>query len=451
MKNSALKQLDNIPTLPGVYFFKSDKGQIIYIGKSASLKARVKSYFVKNALHGIKASMLADIVSVDYKITHTEIDALILESQLIKKHRPRYNVLLKDDKNYFYSVFTDEQFPKILITHQISKFQALGSKLQVLGPYTDGTALKTTLKYLRKIFPYCTCKNDHNNKCLKAHLGLCLGVCCAKDKSKFNSEYKASYQKNINYLIAVLSGKKTSILKSMEKEMKIAVKNEDFEKAAKIRDQIKGLKNVFEHRVFRYFDENQKQGSNIEKIKDELYQIIGRKIERIEFYDVSNIQGELATASIVVFDGERLNKNHYRKFKIKTILGANDPAMMEEVLRRRLKRLFSNLDSKERWPMPDLIIVDGGVTQLGVARKVLNENNLKSISVASLAKNPDRLFVSPIKQIALKDLSDDTRLLLQNLRDEAHRFAIGYHKKLRHKKLKDEFRENLKKEKTAGF
>lgn len=435
--------MNNIPALPGVYFFKDAQGRIIYIGKSASLKARVKSYFVKNALRGIKASMLTEIVNIDYKTTDTEIDALILESQLIKKHRPKYNVLLKDDKNYFYVILTNDIFPKIFISHQPPKFQILNSKFYLLGPYTDGQALKTTLRYLRKIFPYCTCKNNHNNKCLKAHLGLCLGVCCASSTNNpqqtTHNKIAKDYKNNIKSIIEILSGRKKSILKRMEKEMKVAVKKEDFEKAAKIRDRISGLKNVFEHRVFRYFDDAGKDGRNIEKIKNSLREIFGAEINRIEFYDISNIQGQLATASMVVFDGEDLNKSQYRKFKIKTVFGADDPAMMEEVLKRRFKRSVSELEDKEKWPMPDLIIVDGGITQLGAAKMVLNFYGLNNVKVASLAKNPDRLFLSPLKQIALKDLSQDVSRLLQNLRDEAHRFAISYHKRLRSKKLKREF------------
>ncbi len=447
------KQLDALPEASGVYLFKDISGKIVYVGKAVNLKARAKSYFVKNPLSGIKSLMISEIAKIDHQATDTEIDALILESQLIKKHRPKYNVTLKDDKNYFYVAFTDDEFPKLFITHQPSKEKSekrkvkSGQKNIVLGPYTDGQALKSTLKYLRKIFPYCTCKSDHKNKCLKTHIGLCVGICCAKDKSKFSSDDKKTYKKNINSLVAILSGRKTSILKSMGKEMRIATRNEDFEKAAKIRDQANGLSNVFEHRVFRNFEPLRRDAINVVKIKSGLSELFGKEIQRVEFYDVSNIQGELATASMVVFDGQAINKKEYRKFKIKTVLGADDPRMMEEVLMRRFKH--SVLSSEEKWPMPDLVIVDGGITQLGAAMKVLSVYGLKDVRVASLAKKEERLFLSPINTVLLSGLPSDLGLFIRNLRDEAHRLAIGYHKKLRHKKLKEEFL-SLK-NKTADF
>lgn len=448
------KQLDALPEASGVYLFKDANSKIIYIGKAVNLRARAKSYFVKNSLSGIKSLMIPEITKIDYQATDTEIDALILESQLIKKHRPKYNVMLKDDKNYFYVIFTADKFPKVYITHQPSKFYSPVStgrqanfKFYPMGPYTDGQALKSTLKYLRKIFPYCTCKSDHKNKCLKAHIGLCIGICCAKDKSKFSSDDKKTYKKNINSLIAILSGRKTSILKSLEKEMRVATRNEDFEEAAKIRDQANGLRNVFEHRVFRGFEPLRRDAIDVVKIKSGLSELLGKEIHRVEFYDVSNIQGELATASMVVFDGKAINKKEYRKFKIKTVLGSDDPRMMEEVLMRRFKHSVS--EDGEKWPMPDLIIVDGGITQLGAAMKVLSVYGLKDVRVASLAKKEERLFLSPINTVLLSGLPSGLGLFIRSLRDEAHRFAIGYHKKLRHKKLKEEF--SSLKNKTADF
>lgn len=446
MKNTEIKrQLNNIPSSPGAYFFKDAKGKIIYIGKAVNLKVRVKGYFKssREALGYIKSLMIPEIAKIDFKITENEIDALILESQMIKKYKPKYNVMLKDDKNYFYVVFTGDKFPKVYITHQISKFYFLNSKFYPMGPYTDGTALKATLRYLRKIFPYCTCKNSHNIKCLKAHLGLCFGDCCLKqvNKERMADDKRREYQKNIKSLIAILSGKKKTILARMEKEMKVAGKNEDFEKAAKVRDQIHSLKNIFEHRVFRYSDQINKNKFYTENIKSEFRKLFGKKIERIEFYDISNIQGQLAVGSMIVFDGAKINKDEYRKFKIKTVFSADDSAMIKEVLMRRL--------SHKEWTMPDLIVVDGGATQLNTAKEALNYYNLSNIKYASLAKNPDRLFLSDNRQIALKSLPEDFKLFLQGLRDEAHRFAISYHKKLRHKKLKEEFKFKQKTIKTA--
>lgn len=436
MNNEIKEQLNSVPSLPGVYFFKNSKEQIIYIGKSANLKVRVKSYFKssREALGHVKALMIPEIVKIDFKVADSEIDALILESQFIKKYLPKYNVLLKDDKNYFFVVFTEDEFPKIYITHQPDKI-AVSKK--ILGPYTEGQALKITLRYLRKIFPYCTCKSDHKNRCLKAHLGLCLGICCAKDRSRYDGGLKKTYKKNIDSLIGILSGKRTNILKALEKDMKAASRTEDFEKAAKIRDQINGLKNVFEHKVFRYFEYMKKSGFDAEAIKNELGKTFGTDIQRIEFYDISNIQGELATGSMVVFDGEAMNKNEYRKFKIKSVKGPNDPAMMEEVLQRRFSRAS---EGSKDWQLPDLIVVDGGITQLAAAGKILASAGLsKKIRCASLAKREERLYLSPIKSFLLSELSKNTELFLRQMRDEAHRFAIGYHKKLRQKKLKEEF------------
>ncbi|KKP98982.1 MAG: Excinuclease ABC C subunit domain protein [Parcubacteria group bacterium GW2011_GWC1_38_17] len=461
MISNLKKQLNKIPVLSGVYLFKDNKRKIIYIGKAINLRVRIKSYFSQK-LYGLKASMLTEIAKIDYEITDTEIDALILESQLIKKYRPKYNVMLKDDKNYFYVVFTSGEFPKLFITHQPqkveslkfkvkseakiknknlqskNKFQISNFRLQVLGPYTDGQALKTTLRYLRKVFPYCTCKNQHEILCLKSHLGLCVGVCCLKQRrginaelTRKNSEFKKAYAKNIEIIINILSGKRKNILRKLEKEMKIAAKREDFEKAAFLRNKISALNNVFQHKIIGvkdYDPRNHGGRASIIAARDEISRIFGIKINRIEFYDVSNISGQLATASMAVFDGERINRSKYRKFKIKTIFGADDPAMMREILTRRLNH--------KEWGTPELIIVDGGISQFGVAQKVLKNSKIKG---ASLAKNPDRLFVSSLKQISLKDLSRDLSLFLRNLRDEAHRFAIAYHRKLRSKKLKSDF------------
>lgn len=377
MKKFKFAKIYNLPRTAGVYAFK-DKRDFLYIGKAVNIKNRVKNHFSQPTY---KDKMFLDKTQkTGYIKTDSEIEALILESELIKKYKPKYNTLWKDDKNYFYVTITDRG--QVFLTHRPS----------ALGPFVDGNAIKKVLKILRKVFPYYAQKKHPKGPCSWCHLGLCPGP--EPDLKK--------HRKNINNLKAVLKGKSRKVLKDLKREMKKSSKEKEFEKAAELRDKIFFLEKVLENaRIFE--DLNHPSSKNIPK--------------RIEAYDISNIQGQLAVGSMVVFINGLPAKNLYRKFKIKITGKPNDTAMIKEVLKRRLKH--------KEWPLPDLFLIDGGKPQLSAAKEII-----KNISVAALAKKNNELFFNK-KPVLLKNLPKEFSNLILRLRDEAHRFAITYHKKLR--------------------
>lgn len=415
------KEVKQLPNEPGVYCLKGK--DILYVGKASNLRGRVKNHFQQP---GYKDFLFLDkIRKIGYIQTNSEIEALILEANLIKKYQPKYNVLWRDDKNYFYVGITQEDFPRVFITHQTKKLspKAYALNPKFIGPFVDGRALKKTLRTLRKIFSYYTSKKHPKGSCPWCHLNLCPGP----------NPLKKDYKKNIKNLISVLKGRKKSVLKNLKKEMEEAARLQDFEKAAKIRDQITNLEKVLENaKIFQletFTDPSQLFSGKWKEIEKELERILKsrKKISRIEAYDVSNIQGQEATGSMVVFINGVPNKNFYRRFKIKISGKPNDTAMIKEILSRRLKHW--------EWPYPDLILIDGGKLQLNAACQCLTWN-VKHIGMMALAKKKNELFVKGRKKsILLKTLPREIFNLILQLRDEAHRFAIVYHRKLRKKKL----------------
>ncbi|KPJ55413.1 hypothetical protein AMJ47_00940 [Parcubacteria bacterium DG_72] len=377
----------NLPKTAGVYAFSAKGGNnqgFLYIGKAANIKNRVKNHFNQPTY---KDEMFLDkIKRIGYIKTESEIEALLLESELIKKYKPKYNTLWKDDKNYFYVAITKPGY--VSLTHQPTR----------LGPFVDGKAIKKTLRILRKTFPYYTQKKHGKGLCSWCHLGLCPGP--EPDLKK--------HKKNINNLKAVLKGKSQKVLKDLKKEMQTASKNHDFEKAGELRDKISSLEKVLH---------NSKIISNYLIPQAGVWNWLGKRVSKIEAYDISNIQGKLAAGSMVVFINGRPAKNLYRKFKIKITGKPNDTAMIKEVLKRRLKH--------KEWPLPDLFLIDGGKPQLSAAKEVV-----KNIPVIALAKRNNELFIDK-KPILLKNMSREISNLILQIRDEAHRFAIAYHKKLR--------------------
>ena len=423
-----------IPNLAGVYLFKKGS-RPIYIGKAVNLKKRLASYFRKNAGEKVRL-MLQEATKLDWIETESEIDALLKEAEFIKKYRPKYNVLMRDDKNYFYVGVTLEEFPRIFITHQPQKVQSPKLKIKsYIGPFTSGAALKTVLKLLRKIFPYCTCKKPHRRFCLNAAMGRCLGCCCLKNVTTIKRPLDSCnirYQENIKNLVAVLSGRKKNLLKVLRKQMREAVNTQEFEKAAKFKDQAIGLENIFGHR--QALEVRPSRGSltsqDWNKIAFSIQTLleIKRKISRVEGYDISNISGTEATGSMVVFIDGKPAKSEYRKFKIKTVSGSNDVSMLKEVIRRRL--------AHPEWSYPDLMLMDGGKPQLNAALATLKLEirNLKSEipKVMALAKREEELYTENRKTpIKLNTLPRDTKYFFQRVRDESHRFAKKYHHKLR--------------------
>ncbi|MDO8424604.1 MAG: UvrB/UvrC motif-containing protein [bacterium] len=409
-KFSRLKNISELPRGNGVYCFKN-KRENLYIGKASNLRERIKNHFLQSTY---RDNLFINLVKkIGFIETNSEIEALLLESQLIKQCQPKYNVMWKDDKNYFYIGVTKEELPRVFITHQIEQ----KTKTIYIGPFVEGTALKKALKTVRKIFPYYTAKNHPPKPCLWCHLRLCPGP----------DPVKSDYQKNIKNLVLFLRGKKLSVLKNLKREMGIASEREDYEKAARFRDQIGALENILSYSKIFPLPPSGEWEKTAKWLKDALR--IGGEINKIEAYDVSNIQGQEATASMVTFVRGLPDKNLYRKFKIKISGSPNDIAMLKEALSRRF--------SHPEWPNPELILIDGGKAQLNIAIKVKIQNpQLKNIRIVSLAKKHNELFIEGRKNpLLLEALPREIFNLILQLRDEAHRFAISYHKKLRERVL----------------
>jgi len=391
------KLVKNIPDDPGVYLFKGARGKLLYVGKAGNLKRRVSSYFLKS--HSNKTEKLVrEIRQIDYVKTPTAIEALILEAELIKKFEPPYNFKEKDDKSFLYIEITREEYPRVLLVR--GKEEINGERF---GPFTSASDLRSALVILRKIFPYSTHEADkigsYKKPCFNAQIGLCPGTCTGAIGKK-------QYGGNIRSLRLFLLGKRDKLVQGLEKDMRISAKALYFEEAGRLKKQLFALGHIQDVALISRND--------IDEVLDQGM--------RIEGYDISNISGTNAVGSMVVSIDGRLEKSEYRKFKIKTIHQSDDVGMMKEVLSRR----FSHTSPVGGWSLPSLILVDGGRGQVNVAKVVMENVGLK-IPVVGIAKGPTRKkneFVGKIPQGVEKET-------LIHLRDEAHRFAIAYHKKLR--------------------
>ncbi len=393
-------KLSLLPKTSGVYAFYNGK-EILYIGKAANIRERVKNHFPSRSEGERRTNVLrTQTKEIGYIPTNSEIEALLLEAKLIKKHQPKFNIVWRDDKNYFYIAVTKEDYPRVFLTHQLKE------KAEYIGPFTEGVALKRTLTYLRRAFPYYTAKSHPKYGCLWCSLKLCPGP----------NPQKSEYQKNIKNLIGILKGNSRKVLKDLKREMQKSSKRQEYEKAAKIRDKITSLKKVISHaRIFE-------QPWLGEKDKSSSLPFAAARV--IEAYDVSNIQGKEATGSMVTFRNGKPDKNFYRRFKIKIAGKPNDVAMIKEILKRRLKH--------QEWPLPDMILIDGGKPQLNAAKSVVKNK----VKVMAIAKRKNELFLGDVrKPILLKTMPREIFNLILQLRDEAHRFAVSYHRKLRKRRL----------------
>ncbi|NCQ16047.1 excinuclease ABC subunit UvrC [Candidatus Falkowbacteria bacterium] len=431
----------NLPIAPGSYQFYNATGKIVYIGKAANLASRVLSYWQKSAsLTPAKYSMLKRIVRIKWIETESEIEALLLEANLVKKYQPDYNVLLRDDKRFAYiKISLDDEIPGVFITRIIDKSG------KYFGPFTSALAVRETLRALRKIFPYCLERKIKERPCFYYQLGRCLGICAGKISRE---DY---VRQVIRPLVMFLEGKKGRIIKNYE----LRIRN--LEKVNKKLDSEGAtyLENQKEIGELKYQLANMKQvleGAKVIGVADkyandvvELAKILGLpKIpERIEGYDIANIFGKEAAGSMVVFSGGESNKNEYRKFKIKIGQGqANDIGMLKEVLERRFKHTSPQPSPYKgeggNWPLPDLIVIDGGKAQLNAAVRILKKRRLE-IPLVAISKGlglrssvaPDKLFFPGEKKPLELPLASPALHLIKRVRDEAHRFAIGYHRKLR--------------------
>jgi len=416
------EKLKKLPKDPGVYIYRNDKKRIIYVGKAINLKNRVTSYFRGD--HDPKTvELVKNIVDLEWIVAGSEIEALLLEAELIKRYKPHYNIDWKDDKNYCYIKITKEDYPRIYVVRQV-----VDDKADYLGPYIDATAVRTSLKVLRRAFPFCTCSLSPDATCLYYHLNLCHG-----HGQKYIS--KADYAANIRGLVNFLGGKREEVLRDFKSKMKLYSKEKKYELAAEMRDRISALvKMRFQHVI------EDKRELRLDKaltgLKDALK--LPDLPHRIECYDISNIFGRAAVGSMVVFEDGVPDRNDYRRFEIKTVKRIDDFAMHQEVAKRRFAKI-TNRDSNDKSfaSVPELVIIDGGKGQLSSVLEVVKPLGLATKFVG-LAKrleelvlmNPDGSF-----EIVNLEINSEAYFLVQRIRDEAHRFAITYHRNLRSKDL----------------
>lgn len=418
------KKLKTLPPSPGIYLFFNAKGELIYVGKATSLKNRVRSYFVGQKNPRPIEEMIHEVKNIKYKTTDSVLEAIILESIYIKKFQPRYNIKDKDDKSWNYIIITKDTYPRVetVRQHELIQKQNNTKKYQsIFGPY-PGLKIREALKILRRLFKFSTCRPNQRRPCLYRQMGECLGVCVNEITP---ADYK---QKVIGPLKLFLQGKKERVIKNLEKNMRSAAHHQNFEEAGRLRNQINALRRLqdmaligenFVSNLHLNCHPERSEGSLKRDDRDSSVTPQNDKL-RIEGYDISHISGTLAVGSMVVFTDGEPDKNQYRKFKIRAITQANDVGMLKEVLERRFKN---------NWLLPQLILIDGGFPQVNMTKDILRQLNL-SIPVVGIAKGPDRKKNEIIGQIANFKLKT-----LIAVRDEAHRFALAYHRKLRAKTL----------------
>ena len=416
------RKLEVLPDSSGIYKFIDKNGKILYIGKAINLKKRVSSYFNTELYDRPRVRQMVPLIhDIETIETNNEIEALILESALIKKYLPLFNTDLKDDKSYAWIyINTYEEFPTVKIVRTFKKGEFKKGKL--FGPYPSGYAIKRVYTYLRKLYPFCTCKNKDCASSLYYHIGLCPGPYAGAIS-------KEKYQENITNIIKFLSGRQQNHIKRLEREMKEYSKKEEFEKASQLRDRIKDLKYIGQDISFTYYDDTETYESKRVKARKSSFKYLAIELDitdlkRIECFDISNIQGKNAYGSMVVAEDGKIERSKYRIFKIKGEETPNDFKMLKEVLTRRFK------GSED---LPQLILIDGGKGQLSSVRDIIPE----SIFVMGISKGKylkrqgkkliDEFWITKNGEILRIDI--DSPELLIDLRNEAHRFAITHYRK----------------------
>ena len=439
--NKKLKdKLKTLPQDPGVYFHKDAKGKIIYIGKAANLKNRVSSYFQSRKDRDPKTAILVqNIAMTDWIVVGSEVEALFLESEFIKRYMPKFNIDLRDDKHWLYVRLSNDVFPVLSFVRR-----PLDDGARYFGPFSDGYSVRQALKYLRKAFPYVTHAKLPARGCLQYHLGLCPGP---EEQAITVQEYA----KTIRQLSLYLSGEHTKLADQLKKDMERAAKNKEYEVAGSLRDKLQLLLSFKKQMIFgekEAFDLRNDQA--LVGLADRLN--LWGLPRRIEAYDISHMQGSDNVASMVVFTDGVPNKDEYRRFKMQ-LKGNNDFGHMREVMRRRFSKT-----NMTKWPKPDLLLIDGGKGQLGAALGVLDELGI-SIPAIGLVKREEEIIRRTVDiqkdihtdnkghyedeawvtsnvdfQVILLPKSSHVLQLLQRVRDEAHRFAVTYHSLLRGKR-----------------
>lgn len=448
MSEKLVKKLADLPRMPGVYFHKDAQGEIIYVGKAAILRNRVRQYFQASRSRDPKTeALVSEITDTDWIEVESEIEALFLEAEMIRRYMPRYNILLRDDKSSLYvRIDMKSQYPSVSYTRR-----PLDDGATYLGPYLSGFSVRRALKYLRKIFPYSTHLVLPKRACLQYHLGLCPGP----ETGTLDS---AAYKDCLRKLMLYLKGERVKVTQQLEGEMSRAAQAKNFEEAAILRNQVFALKNLGRQTIF---SDKENMDLSRDHALNDLAELLGlEKIpRRVEGYDISHMSGTDTVASMVVFTNGVADKGAYRKFKMR-LPGNDDFAHMGEVLTRRLGEKHAN------WPLPDLFLIDGGKGQLTAALSVLQGYSLlQGVSLQSkierpvigLAKQFEEIIIKkdwPYLQLNRKKLLElhgtvleneeflSIRLpqsshivkLLQRIRDESHRFAVSYHHVLKTKR-----------------
>jgi len=409
----AKEKIRGLPGSPGVYIMKSADGTAIYVGKAVNLKKRVASYFRPNApLDERIRAMVRLAEDIDHIATNTEAEALIYENGLIKQLSPRYNVALKDGKSYpLLKLTMSEDFPRLIMTREKKNDGSV-----YYGPYANAKLLRQALVFLKQIFPLRSCVKMKKKICLDYHIKQCLGPCAG-------SIDKRRYSEIVTELKLFLEGRRRELLEAISSKMKEAAAREDFEAASGFKGRLEALSTIREDSVFY-----KPSGG-----PEELGRILGmaKTPETIEAFDVSNIMGEAAVGSMICFYKGRPKKTEYRHFRIKTVSGVDDYAMMREIVGRRYSRI-----TKEGKDLPDLILIDGGRGHLGAACGELEDLGISKVPVIGIAKEFEKLYVKNKRDPILLPKESKALHLLQRIRDEAHRFAISYHKILMSKRYR---------------
>lgn len=433
-------KLKNLPASPGVYFHKDKAGEIIYVGKAANLKNRVRQYFHQSRIHDPKTDVLvSEIADVDWAVVETEADALFLEAELVRRYRPRFNILLRDDKSaVFIRIDYKSDYPTVTLIRR-----PLDDGAEYFGPYINSFSVKKALRYLRRAFPYATAKPVGSKRVsLHYHLGLDPGL----EEGRTSLQ---DYRNNLKKLIGYLKGERVRIVRDIEREMKKAAQKKDYEKAAIYRNQLFALKELNQQILFS--DRELVDASSDQALVEIMHLFsLEKPPRRIEGFDISHMQGTDTVASMVVFINGVPDKTNYRKFKMQ-LAGNDDFAHMREVIKRRFR---SENDAK--WGLPDLMLIDGGKGQLASALLVRDEMAQSKIPMIGLAKRFEEIIIDKnlsvtgkpygnIKKTKLGDariveneqyltlsLPANSNLikLLQRIRDESHRFAVSYHTSL---------------------
>jgi len=416
------EQLKNLTRKPGVYIFYSSASQPIYVGKARNLKARISSYFHNKELDLKTTRMLEAADRFDYLVTTSELDALLLEDKLIKKYRPRYNINLRDDKQYPYLKLTlNEEWPRLLLVRKKEQ-----DKAKYFGPYRGGT-IRETLKLLKYFFPIRWCQASPLKKrkqpCLYYSMGRCLSPCTGKAPHDF-------YLALCEGIVGFLEGKTSKVINKLTKRMGSAAAALRFEEAQRLKEMVRVLEKV-ERGKERGMVVSEKgeeiDWPGLEKLREALK--LRNLPLRIEAFDISNLSGTNAVGSMVVFKNGKPLKRDYRRFKIRTVKGPNDVASIREIVERRYTGSQSKL-----LDLPDLILVDGGKGQVSAASSVLNRINL-TVPLFGLAKKQEQLYIPETSKPIFLSHSSPALQLLQKVRDEAHRFAITYHRQKRNKEF----------------